>query len=146
MNDIRNDPSRCSKIVPATELATDIQSNSAPQYIFYTPNMDNDGHDTSLSYSTTWLKSFLEPILSNSAFMQNTLVVVTWDESESYLKPNQVATYLIGPNVDLAAVGKEDGRKYDHYSLLRTVEDNWGLGNLGRGDTKSQAFSGLKRQ
>jgi hypothetical protein len=35
--------------------------------------------------------------------------------------------------VVLAGTGN-DCTQYNHYSLLRTVEDNWGLGNLGRHD------------
>ncbi|KAI8852110.1 hypothetical protein BC829DRAFT_440855 [Chytridium lagenaria] len=30
-----------------------------PRYMFYTPNMDNDGHDTSVGYASNWLKDGL---------------------------------------------------------------------------------------
>jgi acid phosphatase len=37
-------------------------------------------------------------------------------------------------------VGTKDGTKYNHYSLIKTVEKNWGLGNLGAGDVGAAAF------
>jgi hypothetical protein len=42
-----------------------------------------------------------------------------------------------GPMVDPNAY---DSTHYDHYSLLRTIESNWELGNLGRNDTKGNTF------
>ena len=35
------------------------------RYMFYTPNMDNNGHDTGLGVASRWLYQFLTPLLSN---------------------------------------------------------------------------------
>ena len=43
---IQNNPTMCNKIVNAHQLNADIASFSVPQYVFYTPDQDNDGHDT----------------------------------------------------------------------------------------------------
>lgn len=40
---------------------------------------------------------------------------------------------LLDPKGDVLKRGN-DSTQYNHYSLLRTVEDNWGLGSLGRHD------------
>lgn len=37
----------------------------------------NDGHDTSVTTAGAWTKSFLEPLLTNSNFMSNTLVLLS---------------------------------------------------------------------
>ncbi|KNC96467.1 uncharacterized protein SPPG_08058 [Spizellomyces punctatus DAOM BR117] len=146
MNNIRNDPSRCANIVDSSQLEVDIAAGTAPQYIFYTPNMDNDGHDTPLSFSSDWAKGFFQKLFQNTSFLRNTLIVFTWDEQESYLSlQNKVATYLIGDVVNTASAGKTDETNYSHYSLLRTIEDNWNLGNLGREDTKAVVFKGLNK-
>lgn len=39
--------------------------------------------------------------------------------------------------------GTEDNTAYNHHSLLKTVEDNWNLGTLGRGDEKANSFQFL---
>jgi hypothetical protein len=36
---ISGNPARCAKIVPATQLDTDIANNALPNYSFYTPNL-----------------------------------------------------------------------------------------------------------
>ncbi|KAJ3008544.1 hypothetical protein HKX48_008478 [Thoreauomyces humboldtii] len=142
MNDVRTSSARCAKIVDATELQKDIKAGTVPQYTFYTPNMDHDGHDTDLKTASAWARSFFEPLLNDKGFMANTLIVITWDESESYFGRNQVAAFALGPVVD-ASGGKEDGAAYSHYSLLRTIEDNWSLGSLNRGDAQAAPFAGL---
>ncbi|KAJ3351782.1 hypothetical protein HDU83_008684 [Entophlyctis luteolus] len=38
-----------------------------------------------------------------------------------------------------------DGR-FDHYDVLKTVEDNWGLGNLGRNDTNATGFAAFLKE
>lgn len=102
-----------------------------PNYSFFVPNMDNDGHDTSVAYSSNWLKGFLEPLLIRPEFSK-TLVVVTYDESKTGDSP--IYTVFLGSMIQ---AGKTDDTPYNHYSLLRTVEDNFQLGTLGREDLRS---------
>jgi hypothetical protein len=52
------------------------------------------------------------------------LIFVTWDEAER--GSNHVLTLVIG------GTKAKSTRAYDHYSLLRTIEDRFGLGCLGR--------------
>ncbi|RKP25344.1 phosphoesterase, partial [Syncephalis pseudoplumigaleata] len=135
---VREEPARCAKIVNADQFERDLGSGSLPQYSYYTPNMNNDGHDTSLEYATNWLKAFLEPKLADPNFTRRTLIVVTFDEAENYLIRNQVYTVLLGEAA--GRKGTVDDSEYNHYSLLRTVEDNWGLGTLKRNDAEAKPF------
>ncbi|KAI9462667.1 hypothetical protein F5148DRAFT_212367 [Russula earlei] len=124
-------------------------NTSAPDYVFYwvfvTPNMVNDGHDTSVDYAGQWLDFWLVPLLSNPNFNDDqTLVVLAFDENESYTENNCVLTLLLGDAVPQNLRGTTDSTYFTHYSLLSTVEANWGLGSLGRGDTNktlSNVFS-----
>ncbi|KAG0055094.1 hypothetical protein BGZ83_009621 [Gryganskiella cystojenkinii] len=125
---------RCRNVVPATQLQTDLAVGSLPNYSFYTPNMVNDGHNTTVSEASTWLTTFLTPLLANKSFINNTLVVLTFDESESYSIPNRVYTLLLG-DVVASVKATTDSTFYTHYSLISTIAANWGLGNLGRQDT-----------
>ncbi|KAJ3184259.1 hypothetical protein HDU87_005106 [Geranomyces variabilis] len=145
MNDVRTNAARCAKIVDAQQFTADVSAGTVPSYVFFTPNMNDDGHDTDLATASAWAQSFFEPLLSNADFMKNTLIVITWDESESYIGANKVAAYLLGPGVDTSA-GTEDSSSYSHYSVLRTIEDNWSLGSLGRSDKTATPFSGVSRQ
>lgn len=102
----------------------------------YIPNLDNDGHDTGMKFSGDWLRKFLTPILADSEGLKDTLVVVTFDESATYPPyPNHVFTLLMGPMVK---AGARSDTAYNHYDLLRTAEDNFGLGTLGKNDQKAK--------
>ncbi|KAI8079978.1 phosphoesterase family-domain-containing protein [Halteromyces radiatus] len=124
MVNIHNNATRCANIVNADQLDVDIKNNQVPQFAFYTPDMNNCGHDTSLQYASNWFKGFLEPRITNTNFTENTMFVSTWDEAKDYLIPNQIQTVLFGPSFKRSSTAATDATKYDHYSLLRTIEDN----------------------
>ncbi|KAG2179840.1 hypothetical protein INT43_003626 [Umbelopsis isabellina] len=124
---------RAQNVVPATQLASDIAAGLVPDWVFYTPNMTNDGHDSSAEVAGNWLAGFLNTTLSNQTFLQETLVLITFDENETYAKANRVWTLLMGA-IPSNLKNTTDPTFYTHYSSLSTVEQNWGLGNLGRGD------------
>ncbi|KAF8938666.1 phosphoesterase family-domain-containing protein [Dissophora ornata] len=135
---IANNATRCKNVVPATQFTTDLKSGTLPNYVFYTPNIKNDGHDTTVAYASNWLTGFLTPLLQNPTFMNNTLVVVTFDEAEDYTdETNHVLTLLLGDAVQ-SYKNTIDSTYYTHYSLISTLESNWGLGNLGRNDVNQQ--------
>jgi len=59
---------------------------SIPQFVWITPNMLNDGHNTSLEFATSWAAEWLTPLLADDAFGgQRTLIQLTYDETEDYL-------------------------------------------------------------
>ncbi|KAL2915551.1 hypothetical protein HK105_204953 [Polyrhizophydium stewartii] len=132
---ISGDSARCAMIKDASQLSADIASESLAQYVFYTPNMDNDGHDTSLSTASNWVEGFIEPLIANPS-LQNTLFLLTYDEDVS--GSNQVYALLLNGGV---TPGSSDSTAYTHYSQLATVEARWGLGNLGAGDASAKAFT-----
>ncbi|RKO83260.1 phosphoesterase, partial [Blyttiomyces helicus] len=129
---VQNDASLCAKIVNADELAQDAQTGSLPQFSFYTPNMNNDGHDTSLAFASNWLQGFLEPKLTDPAYA-STVFFITWDENSGVIPgigSRQVWGLLAGQPIASVA-GTKDDNHYNHYSLLRTVELNWNLQSVG---------------
>lgn len=133
---IRNNARRCANIVNGDELRADVEQNRLPHFAYFTPGMDNDAHDTNITFAGEWLLSFLPPLLQHPNFFRDTLIVVTWDEDD-YSAHNHVSTILLGSNV---RAGHVDDRPYTHYSLLRTLEDNFELGTLGRSDARATPF------
>lgn len=53
--------------------------------------------------------------------MKNTLVIVTFDENETYTIQNRVLAILLGDAVPAELVGTTDSNFYDHYSEIATV-------------------------
>lgn len=136
---VQNDPARCAKIVPASQLQKDVAAGSLPQYSLYVPDLNNDGHDTGVGYAAKWLQGFLTPLMKTPAFSQKNLVVITFDEGDEG-GSNQIYTLLLG---DTVKTGLRDNTRYNHYSLLRTIEDNFELGNLGREDATATPIKGV---
>lgn len=136
-DNIRNNPNRCRNIVSGEQLDIDIASGKLPNVMYYTPNIDNDGHDTGLNYANDWLAKWLPVRLNNPNFMRGTLIFITFDEDD-YLFENHIYAVVIG---DMVKTGIEDRNTYNHYSLLRTIEENFQLGTLGRNDAKANSFT-----
>jgi hypothetical protein len=135
---VQTNPQKWAKIVTAqNNFVRDAQNNRLPEVSFYIPNLDNDGHDTSPAYADRALRQTFGPMLANAAFMQRTLFVVTYDEDDDQ-EDNRVLTLLVGGPVQ---PGVRSQTRYDHYSLLRTFEEIFRLGTLGKNDQKAFPIS-----
>jgi hypothetical protein len=122
--DIARRPTRCADIQDFRHF-----SPSAADFELIVPNMCNDMHDCSTAHGDAFLRRFLPRILTSPA-MAGSLLVVTWDEGVGRLGGGgRVATVVIGPSVKR---GFRSATRHSHYSLLRTIEDAWGLGCLNR--------------
>jgi hypothetical protein len=142
---ISGNPARCAHIVNSAELTTDIQNGTLPDYSFFAPNLDNDGHDTGVDFSAEWLEKTFGQLFKDPRFMKDMLVVVTFDESgilSSILHGNKIYTLFLGDGIVPGTVIKT---KYGFYDLLRTVEEGLSLGTLGYNDDKAQAITGVWR-
>lgn len=139
-NGIADHADRLSHIKNFTLFERDLKNHALPQWMFITPNMTNCGHDTNIGVSGQWSWNFISPLLEDEYFNNNTLVVLTFDENETYEIPNQVYTLLLGDLIPDELRGTEDDTYYDHYSLLATVQANWGLPTLGRHDCGANVF------
>jgi PKD repeat protein len=125
---------------------SDVTSGTIPNYAFFAPNMNDDGHQTGTAYADNWLKGWLSPYLNDSWF-STTAWFIVFDEGTSNAGYN--GSY--GGHVFLTAVSpySEGGlvvsRNANHYDLLATEEWLLGLpvGGCGHNDNSS-ATSPLK--
>jgi hypothetical protein len=116
----------------------DSKYKALPTYMFYSPNLDDDGHDTNLGTASTWLKNFLVNWFPPEA-RNATLIVVTFDESEQpEWASNHIYTVFLG---DMVKKGQKVTRRFDHYDVLRTIEANFGIEPLNAGDSKATVIT-----
>lgn len=133
---VANISTRSARIRNFNDFAVDVGNNSLSQWIFITPNLRNDAHDTNVGYAASWLSYWLLPLLNDPNFNTNkTLILLTFDENETYTIGNSVYSLLLGGVIPQAMKNTTDSTFYTHYSAISTVENNWDLGNLGRQDT-----------
>lgn len=97
-----------------------------PDVAFVVPNLVDDMHSASIARGDAWLRAHIAPLV-DWAMRNDTLVIVTWDESDD-ARDNHIPTIFAGPMV-------RPGRYSDpvsHYSVLRTIEQLYGLHYSGR--------------
>jgi hypothetical protein len=116
---ISGSSTECSHI---TNLAS--FNPAAASFNFITPNMINDMHDGSIADGDNFLKAFLPEITSSSAFA-NSVVFVTFDEGSTNVNGGgHIVTIAITPGM---TAGFKQAATYNHYSMLKTIEQAWGL-------------------
>jgi phosphatidylinositol-3-phosphatase len=149
-------PTCAEHVVPLTHLDNDLKSiATTPNLSFITPNLCHDAHDGEsvlcpgggLIAANRFLPSVVNKILAAPAFKQDGMLIITFDEGTDTVAccseptgPNTVApgrngpgggrtgTLIISPFVKPGTV---NDRPYNHYALLRSLEDLFGLDHLG---------------
>jgi len=154
---IIDDPARCAKhVVNFDGLARDLEHiDTTPNFVFITPNLCHDGHDApcadgepgGLISVDAFLRIWVPRILASPAYRKDGLLVITFDEGtdgeacchERGLPGGPMAgvfgtgggrtgAVLLSPFI---ASGTISMKPYNHYSLLRTIEDEFHLRHLG---------------
>ncbi|MCF2525619.1 putative Ig domain-containing protein [Yinghuangia soli] len=108
-----------------TDFPTDY--NQLPTVSFVVPNLCNDMHDFGCrTTGDTWTKNKLSGY-AEWAKSNNSLLIVTFDE-DAFRSQNQIATVFYGAHVKQGTYGTN----YNHYNMLRTLQDMYGLRTSGQ--------------
>ena len=138
-----------------------LKTPSTPNLVYITPNLCHDGHDEpcvdgqpgGLKSADQFLSTWVPMILASPAFEADGMLVITYDEAElsgdhgdssacchTPPSPNSEKPGLNGPGggrvgalviSDRTKPGSTNPTPYNHYSLLCSLEDVWGLDHLG---------------
>jgi acid phosphatase len=100
-----------------------------PTVSFVDPNLLDDMHDGTVAQGDTWLKNNMSSYVT-WATANNSLLIVTWDENDGSAG-NKIATIFAGANI----IAGKYSERINHYNVLRTIEDAYGLKALGRSAT-----------
>jgi hypothetical protein len=154
---------------PLSALSHDLEKVRTTRSLSYiTPDLCHDAHDArcadggpgGLRAADNWFRTWAPRILHSPAFRKDGLLVITADESDSVQGdsrgccgegpgPNaarpgidgmgggRVGALLISPYV---AAGHRSSTPYNHYALLASVEDLFGLGRIGYARTVTHVF------
>jgi hypothetical protein len=146
-----------SRVVNLDHLQSDLAKlDSTPNLVYITPSLCHDGHDApckngepgGLISADAFLRTWVPRITGAPAFKKDGLLIITFDEGNDGSaccneKPlpggpqpggkigpggGQIGAVLLSPYI---APGTQSTTNYNHYSLLRTLEDLFGLSHLG---------------
>jgi hypothetical protein len=129
LTDVQNSTAQRQNIVPFSQFAADLASNNLPNYSFVTPNLCNDAHDCPIATFDNWLRTNIAPLLTNSQFLHDGVLAVTWDESgsDNTNGGGRVQFVLAGPTVKTAY---QSTTLYRHESLCRMSLEGLGVTTL----------------
>jgi hypothetical protein len=155
---IDNSVSCSANVVGLDRLPEDLRSTAAtPSYSFITPNLCHDGHDApcvdgqpgGLVSADQFLRTWVPQIVASPAYQKDGLLAVIFDEAGSDTSAccgeqaantpaaggqsggaggGKVGAVLLSPYIEPGTVSRTP---YNHYSLLRSVEDMFDLPHLG---------------
>jgi phosphatidylinositol-3-phosphatase len=130
-DDIASHPARCAEVAPLTRLYMDERAGKLPRFTWITPDLCHDMHDCSTATGDRFLAGLVPGLLR--ALGPRGLLFITWDEGSSddgccrLAGGGHVATIVAGPE---ARPGARLRVAVDHYSVLQTIEDVFGLRRL----------------
>jgi phospholipase C len=127
--------------INADQILTDISNNNLPAVSFVGPEPDDSGHPaySTLSAFETLSMQVANAVIRNSSYVHNTAIFITMDESGGYYDSGYVQPidfFGDGPRIPLIAIsaytkqGYVDHTYYDHSSISKFIEKNWGLSPL----------------
>jgi hypothetical protein len=108
---------------PFTAFPTDY--TQLPTVSLVIPNEDNDMHNGSISAGDTWLNNNLDNYIQ-WAKTHNSLFILTFDEDDDK-HDNHIVTIFCGEMIN----GGQYSNQINHYNVLRTIEDMYGLPYAG---------------
>jgi hypothetical protein len=137
---------RCQKLVGFRQLSSDLRRGRLPRYAWISPNLCDDGHDCGAATGDRFLARTVPLLLRELG--PHGFLLLTWDEGSSNngccsgaAQGGRVATILAGPDVRR---GARDGQPVDHYGVLGTIEEAFGLPPLaGAADPSSGRLTSL---
>lgn len=154
---ITDDAANCeAHVVNLDALPHDLKSiATTPNFAFITPDLCHDGHNApckngepgGLKSADAFLRTWVPRITSAPAFKQNGMLIITFDEGVGpaaccgEIRPKgaprpgktgpgggRIGAVVLSPFITPGTVSNV---AYNHYSLLRSIEDWFGLPHLG---------------
>lgn len=123
-------------------LYADLKSGEVPHYALIAPNQCHDQHGRgtkevgpgcsndagTIAQGDATVKELITAIKASPAWSEgNNVIVVVWDENDYGSEPNQVVTIV---DTNYGSKGVKSTEKYNHFSLLKTLEAGFGLNYL----------------
>jgi phospholipase C len=157
--DVQSNPARMANIVDFSQLATDLANNTVPNYSWISPDQCNDMHGRAATPSDpcdfsnvqqliatgdAFLKNTVGAIMNSRAWTGNSVIFITWDESDftgsgpfgfgdtsGCCDANPGGGHVVALTISHSDhSARTSNVAYNHYSMLSTIEGGWQLGCL----------------
>jgi phospholipase C len=145
-------PECATNVVDLKNLDADLAtSETTPNLVFITPNLCHDGHDApcvdgepgGLTSADQFVSTLAPKIMNSPAYKDGGMFIVMFDEAEGDDASSccgqkgdgggRTGALLMSPKIKPATI---NDTPYNHYALLCSLEDNFGLEHLGEAAQK----------
>ena len=86
-NSVRNNPAQCNRVVPYPQLTTDLNSGTAPPFMWVSPNMVHNMHEgtSTPALGDAFLQGLVNQVKASTWWTgtPGSRIIITWDEGDS---------------------------------------------------------------
>jgi hypothetical protein len=158
--DVQTNPARVGNIVDFSQFATDLASNTVPDYVWISPDQCNDMHGRGatpadpcdfsqvpalIAAGDAFLLHTVNAIMTSKVWTGNSVIFIVWDESDftgsgplgfgdtsGCCDANPGGGHVLGLVISNALrFARSANDPFNHYSMLSTIQRSWDLGCLG---------------
>jgi acid phosphatase len=135
------DSSTCEHITDLEDFFADAKAHQLPDFSLIIPDLDHDAHDKPIQFANDWFRDRFTPIIEDAEFKRDVLFIITFDENDTKFKRtgNRIYTVFWGDGVIQQTVPDV----YDHYDLLRTLEEIFGVSPMTQNDGNARPIAGV---
>lgn len=121
---------------PLLSIPTDF--SQLPTVSFVVPTNVHSMHDNSVQSGDTWVQDNLGAY-ATWCKANNSLLIITFDESSDLPAAQELLTVIYGTNI----APKKYNINVNHFNLLKTIEDWYGLTAIGQSANANNLFSNI---
>ncbi len=132
-------------VSPEKQIFTDISSQALPSVSWVIPDSPNSDHpDSGSDTGPSWVAQVVDSV-GESKYWKSTVIIIVWDDWGGWydhVAPPHLDYGGLGFRVPMIVVspyvkrGTISHTQYEFSSILRFIEDNWGLGRIPRSNDK----------
>lgn len=159
--DVQSNPARMANLVDFSQFASDLASGQVADYIWISPDQCHDMHGRAstpddpcdfsqvpalIAAGDAFLESTVSAIMNSTAWNGNSVIFITWDESDFTgtgfngfgddsgccdSVPGEGGGHVVTITISHSDHSpRTSSVAYNHHSMLATIEDGWQLGCL----------------
>jgi phospholipase C len=140
----RDDPEMWNRYIrPVDDLVRDIENDRLPPVTWITPRFQLSEHpEYNFCHGENWTTEVVDAVM-NSPTWKDTAIFITWDDYGGFydhVPPREIDPFGFGIRVPMLLIspyavdGKVSHELGEFSSVLRFIEDNWGLTQLTHRD------------
>jgi phospholipase C len=143
-----DNPALSSHIVDLSQYYIDLREGNLPAVAYIVPSGASEHPPGSIDSGQKFVKTLIQELMRSDSWNSSAFLLTydDWGGWYDHVSPPVVDNYGYGPRVPAILIspyalqGKVDSTQLDFTSILKFIEENWGVQPLAERDTKANNF------